>query len=274
MCGIAGGTGKGDGVKIMSLQIFENDEGCYSHQIAKAFIYAADNGAVIANNSWGYEPNTYFSDSEYERYDSVLKDAVEYFESNARLEGVIEGGVAIFAAGNEAATAADYPGAYNKYIAVSAMSANYTATYYTNYGPGVNICAPGGDLTYGTIMGISSTSVDLTYGYEYMQGTSMATPHVSGCAALALSYALKRGYSFTSDEFRRLIVTSTHDINTHRDRLKALLRLRPRRMEEFQPRTIQRQAWRWIYRCPPLADADGLYTLSLHQEWRGGNTLA
>jgi hypothetical protein len=66
-------------------------------------------------------------------------------------------------------------------------------------------------------MAISSTSVEYAYGdgYEYMQGTSMATPHVTGCAALGLSYALKQGYHFTAEEYRNIIVTSVHDINQY-----------------------------------------------------------
>ena len=212
--GIAGGSGSGDGVRIMSLQIFEGDEGCYSHQLAEAFRYAADNGAVLTNNSWGYEPYAYSSDSEYERYDSVIKKAIDYFEKNARLEGVIEGGLAIFAAGNETEPVATYPGAYYKTISVSAMSANYMTTYYTNYGDGVNICAPGGDYYYGDEMSVLSTSSERSANYyEWFQGTSMATPHVTGCAALAISYAVQKGYTITADELRGLILTSVHDIN-------------------------------------------------------------
>ena len=214
--GIAGGSGKGDGVRIMSLQIFEGEEGCYSYQLAEAFRYAADNGAVLTNNSWGYEPYAYTSDSEYERNDSVIKAAIDYFEQNARLEGVVDGGLAIFAAGNETEPVATYPGAYYKSISVSAMSANYLTTYYTNYGDGVNICAPGGDYYYGEEMTVLSTSSErLANYYEWFQGTSMATPHVTGCAALALSYAAQRGYKLTADELRNLILTSVHDINQY-----------------------------------------------------------
>lgn len=216
VCGIAGGTGNGDGVKIMSIQIFEGENGCYSHQIAKGIKYAADNGAVIINNSWGYDPyNNYTGDNEYEHYDSVLKDAFTYFKEKARLDGVMEGGLVVFAAGNETYPESAYPAAHRDYISVSAMSSDYTATYYTNYGPGVNVCAPGGDEYYGTYLTISSVSTTEKDGYEYMQGTSMACPHVSGCAALAVSYALKQGYTLTADELHRLILTSVHDINPY-----------------------------------------------------------
>lgn len=221
VCGIAGGTGNGDGVKIMSIQIFEGEDGCYSSTIAKGVKYAADNGAVIINNSWGYDPNdNYTGDNEYENYDSVLKEAFSYFKTNARLEGAMEGGLVVFAAGNETYPESAYPAAYRDYISVSAMSSDFKATYYTNYGPGVNICAPGGDAYYGNWLTISSVSTTEKDGYEYMQGTSMACPHVSGCAALAVSYALKQGYTLTADELHRLILTSVHDINVYQNGTK------------------------------------------------------
>ena len=222
VCGIAGGTGNGDGVRLMSIQIFEGNDGCYSHQIAQGIKYAADNGAVIINNSWGYDPGIYYGDNEYERWDSVLKDAFTYFKDKARLEGAMEGGLVVFAAGNETYPEASYPSAYRDYISVSAMSSDYKATYYTNYGPGVNVCAPGGDTTYAGWLTISSVSTTEKDGYEYMQGTSMACPHVSGCAALAVSYALKQGYTLTADELHRLVLTSVHDINPYQHGTKSI----------------------------------------------------
>lgn len=223
-CGVAGGSGNKDGVRIMSLQIFEGNNGCYSHQIAQAFKYAADNGAVLANNSWGYEPGLYASDNEFERWDSEIKNAVDYFETNAKLEGVIDGGVVLFAAGNEEYSEGIYPGAYNKYICVSAMTSNYTAAIYTNYGPGVNICAPGGEDSTAWYELISSTSVEYanSEGYEYMAGTSMATPHVTGCAALAISYAAKTGKKLTSSQLKNLILTSVHDVNQYQTGTKSI----------------------------------------------------
>ena len=222
VCGIAGGTGNGDGVRLMSIQIFEGNDGCYSSDIARGVKYAADNGAVIINNSWGYDPGIYYGDNEYESWDSVLKNAFTYFKNNARLEGAMEGGLVVFAAGNETYSEASYPGAYRDYISVSAMSSDYKATYYTNYGPGVNVCAPGGDANYAGWLTISSVSITEKDGYEYMQGTSMACPHVSGCAALAVSYALKQGYTLTADELHRLILTSVHDINPYQTGFKSI----------------------------------------------------
>ena len=222
VCGIAGGTGNGDGVRLMSIQIFEGNDSCYTSQIVKAVRYAADNGAVILNCSWGYEPGVYYGDNEYDRWDSLLKDALTYFKNNARLEGAMEGGLVVFAAGNETYHESTYPGAHRDYISVSAMSSDFKAAYYTNYGPGVNVCAPGGDSTYAGWLTISSVSTTEKDGYEYMQGTSMACPHVSGCAALAVSYALKQGYTLTSDELHRLILTSVHDINSYQTGTKSV----------------------------------------------------
>lgn len=221
-CGIAGGTGNNDGVRIMSMQIVDVNEYCPEYYIASAFKYAADNGAVLACCPWSYPAGVYANDEIFQQTGSVLKDAIDYFQANARLEGVMEGGVVIFAAGDETYPAACYPGAYHEYISVTAMSSDFTGAAYTNYGPGCNVAAPGGDLNYATVFGISSTSLDRLYGYGYMQGTAMAASHVTGCAALALSYALKQGYTLTPDYLRALIQTSVHDINPYQTGTKSV----------------------------------------------------
>ena len=212
--GIAGGSGNGDGCKLMSCQIFSEQNSATASSIAQAIKYAADNGAVIANNSWNLNPNVASTDSYYESNYSSYQQAIDYFYQYAGLEGVIDGGIVIFAAGNESSPTPAYPGAYYSTICVSAMAPDFTAATYTNYGDGTNICAPGGQISYGTIMGVSSTAIG-EWGYDYMQGTSMAAPHVSGCAALGISYALQNGYSFTSEQFKNLILTSVHDINQY-----------------------------------------------------------
>ena len=225
---IAGGTDDMPGVKIMSCQIFS---GAYAGTVleeVRAIKYAADNGAVILQCSWGYISGAanpydwspqYSSDEEWEQYNVLEKKALDYFIHNAGSpDGVIEGGLAIFAGGNEAAPAASYPGAYPDYIAVAATAPDFTPAVYTNYGPGTTISAPGGDQDYyydyadpdhwvgevGCILSTVPEHVSET-GYAYMEGTSMACPHVSGVAALGLSYAARLRKHFTAEEFRTLL---------------------------------------------------------------------
>ena len=228
VCGVAGGTGRNDGVKLMSCQIFSGNDATSGAitTSAEAIKYAADNGAVIIQCSFGSKAGTYTSDSAYERGSGVQYNAIKYFIESQNCDAV-GGGVVIFAAGNDATAMSGYPGAYHDYISVTSFSPDYLPAYYTNYGPGCNISAPGGDYkisadaakTYAEVLSTVPSELSEYNGadYGFMQGTSMACPHVSGVAALGLSYALEKGKKFTLDEFKTMILTSVNDMETYLD---------------------------------------------------------
>lgn len=190
VAGIAGGSGKNDGVKIMSCQIFHDKDGGDVAMAAKAIKYAADNGAAIIQCSYGYPAGSVTSDAAYSSGASAEKQAIDYFIAKQNCAAV-SGGLAIFAAGNDMTGMSSYPGAYRDYISVTAMSCDYTPAYYTNYGPACNIAAPGGDAYQSYLENINTGASEVLSTvnggkYGYMQGTSMACPHVSGVAALGL----------------------------------------------------------------------------------------
>lgn len=219
MAGVAGGTGKNDGVKIMTCQVFSEDKGGETKHTANAIKYAADNGASIISCSYGYRGGYFTSDGAFERAAGSEADAVRYFEAT-RNNSVIDGGVAVYASGNEGLSYAGYPGAMNDVICVSAFAPDFLPTNYTNYGPGCNIVAPGGEAylppwtSYDAlILSTVPLKVDNS-GYAYKQGTSMACPHVSGIAALGLSYAKKLGKTFTTREFKEMLVSSANDFDS------------------------------------------------------------
>ena len=219
VCGIAGGSGRGDGVKIMSCQIFHDKDGGDAATSAKAIKYAADNGAAIIQCSYGYPAGSVTSDAAYSSGASAEKQAIDYFIAKQNCAAV-SGGLAIFAAGNDLTGISGYPGAYRDYISVTAMSCDYTPAYYTDYGPGCNIAAPGGDAYQSYLENIKTGASEVLSTvnggkYGHMQGTSMACPHVSGVAALGLSYALQLGKTFTQNEFTTLLLTSVNDINQY-----------------------------------------------------------
>ena len=136
----------------------------------------------------------------------------------ARNEGII----VVAAAGNNARNALTYPASYEGVISVSAVDLDGKAAYYSNSSPSVDVAAPGGDLRKdlngdGYADGVLSTAANessgsIQMGYAYYQGTSMATPHVSG--VFALMKALYPG--LTPDELDALLAdgTITDDLGT------------------------------------------------------------
>ncbi len=202
VCGVAGGDSKRQikGAKLMSCQIFDGDKQGSGPEAIK---WSADHGAVISQNSWGYDGLTTTPAS--------LKSAVDYFIKNAGVDengnqtGPMNGGIVIFAAGNDNknVSSTDYEAVVN----VSSVGADYKRAYYTNYGSWCDIAAPGGDAKKGNM--VLSTLPGNKYGK--MQGTSMACPHVSGVAALIL--ARYGGDGYTATALRKRLEDNTSDIS-------------------------------------------------------------
>ena len=200
VCGIAGGDGmEGNGVTMISVQVFDSRSGSGEGDFAAAIVYAANRGASIANCSWGWASDNY--------YEQDVLDAIDYFVAKTRSENLV-GGVMFFATGNDGATGNFYPACYDKVVAVGSMTCDYTVASYSNYGEWVDIVAPGGLLDYGDAGGVLSTLPGNEYGFN--EGTSMATPHVTGIAALVLSQHGKA--DLPAETLRQQILTSVNDL--------------------------------------------------------------
>ena len=152
-----GGTGIAPNVKIMPINVFDGENALYSDVIA-GIQYAIEQDADIINLSIGGTESS-----------EMLNDAIQK---------AYEAGILIVAAaGNEGENMYDYPAAYDHVLAVSATDSFDSLADFSNYGTEIDLAAPGTDI-YSTLPHNK---------YEFMSGTSMATPVVAGVAALVWS---------------------------------------------------------------------------------------
>jgi len=196
---------------IMPIKVLDYTGSGYDVDVADGIYYAVDNGAKIINLSLGGPGSS-----------TTLEDAVAY----AYNYGVI----VIAASGNDGTESVDYPAAYDDYvIAVGATRYDETRASYSDYGSSLDLVAPGGDLGVdqngdgygdGVLQQTFQPYVEpdfpfpeekadpTDWGYWFFQGTSMATPHVSGVAALLLAL----DSTLTPDQVRNALESTAEDL--------------------------------------------------------------
>jgi serine protease len=184
---------------IMPVKVLDaSGNGTYT-AIVNGITFAADNGAEVINMSLGGASGS-----------TALQNAVIY----AYNKGV----TIVCAAGNAGTSAPQYPAAYTQCISVSAVRYDKTYPSYSSYGSTIDICAPGGDLSvdqngdgYGDgVLQQTHDGVNYgTFGYYFYDGTSMASPHVAGVAALLIS---KAGGTMTPDAVRAALQNTAQDL--------------------------------------------------------------
>jgi serine protease len=187
---------------LMPVKVLDSrGSGTYAN-VADGIRYAADNGAKVISLSLGGS-----SDSQ------TLKDAVAY----AYNKGV----TVIAACGNDNKPICLYPAAYDEYvIAVGATQYDEKKAPYSNYGPSLDLVAPGGNNNLdqnrdgyadGVLQQTFKDSLSIcNFAYYFFQGTSMATPHVSGVAALLIA----NGNANTPDQIREALQSTAEDKGT------------------------------------------------------------
>ena len=148
------------GAMIMPVKVLNSSGGGRFSDVAAGIVWATDHGAQIINMSLGGS-----------NFSQTLEDAVNY--STAR------GTLLLAASGNSNTNMVLYPARFPQVMAVAATDASNQRASFSNYGPEVEIAAPGAGIL----------SLWTGGGYNTISGTSMATPYVSGLAAILFGYA-------------------------------------------------------------------------------------
>ncbi len=188
---VEGVTGINWEVTILPIKVFDDDGNSTIAVIVEAMEYATSLGADVFNMSFGGYSNS-------------------QTEAAGIAEVVANGGLVVAAAGNDSLNIDDYPSypvCYEDVLGVSAVDGDDGMAWFTNYGAGcVDVAAPGQSIlsTYYT----DDPANGFTSAYGYLSGTSMATPVVSGIAALMLAV----DDTLTNGDLLALIVSSTDTI--------------------------------------------------------------
>lgn len=182
-------AGVGYSCSIINVKVLGDDGSGYTSWVANGIIYAVDNGAKVINMSFGGPSSS-----------KTLKRAVDYAWD--------KGAVLVAAAGNNSDSGREYPAAYTDCIAVAATDQNDNKAYFSAFGNWVDVAAPGVSI-FSTLPN-HSNHIGADYGY--LDGTSMATPHVAGLAGLV--WATKHG---TNNSSVRRHIESTADRPTMGD---------------------------------------------------------
>ncbi|NOZ73381.1 MAG: S8 family serine peptidase [Chloroflexi bacterium] len=173
MVGIAGRA------SLLPVKVLDSTGSGWWSNVASGITWAVDQGARVINLSLGGSADS-----------TVLRDAVNYATAN--------NAVVVVAAGNSGTDTPFYPAVYDNVISVGAVTSTGDLATYSNYGPNVDVVAPGSSI-YST----EWAGTGRTYGFR--SGTSMASPHVAGLAALMLSV----NPALTESEVRTLIESNT-----------------------------------------------------------------